>query len=497
MMSFVVFINVDVDNCASSPCQNGGICNNLLNNYTCTCNGTWTGYHCSEATLSCNDITCYNNATCSTPYGSAICSCASGYTDAYCQVQVCDPKCVHGYCMDFGSSCSCLDGWSGTYCTIPICTTTCGTYGTCTAPDQCTCIDGYVGALCNTVGVCGTNVEWQYSSSLIAASGIGSWQQTSNWLPTRVPGNTDNAYIASDTTNSITTTPTISHNGIVASMIWLTSSAHVTIAASVDLTPLTVSISRCECDTGYTGINCDIVIDNCGINPCENNATCINSVGSSSCQCTNGWTGTNCTIEDCTPTCGTYGTCIGTDICSCDIGWIDNLTMPCVTPVCDFSCNNGTCTAPNICTCYEGYTSYNCTVASMCRLELDYVGYGDDRTDMVLPDNFAGTSHSPGYRVPLSTDVVKVIPTTLLEVDIDDDTNYAGLWLGQRVTMNLEPGAILDIGGCSCAPGYGGPFCGDTNSKCQDAPCLNGGTCSDRAGDYYCTCQPGYITKVF
>lgn len=30
----------------------------------------------------------------------------------------------------------------------------------------------------------------------------------------------------------------------------------------------------CECTANYTGKNCDIEVDNCGLNPCQNGATC-------------------------------------------------------------------------------------------------------------------------------------------------------------------------------------------------------------------------------
>ena len=31
---------------------------------------------------------------------------------------------------------------------------------------------------------------------------------------------------------------------------------------------------RCECPAGYTGDFCDMDIDECASNPCQNNATC-------------------------------------------------------------------------------------------------------------------------------------------------------------------------------------------------------------------------------
>ena len=43
---FFVKFSIDIDACASSPCLNGGICNQLPVGYTCNCHGGFTGVHC-------------------------------------------------------------------------------------------------------------------------------------------------------------------------------------------------------------------------------------------------------------------------------------------------------------------------------------------------------------------------------------------------------------------------------------------------------------------
>ncbi|KAH3701912.1 hypothetical protein DPMN_076908 [Dreissena polymorpha] len=42
------FVSVDINECATNPCKNGATCNNLLNNYTCTCTGGWQGTNCDQ-----------------------------------------------------------------------------------------------------------------------------------------------------------------------------------------------------------------------------------------------------------------------------------------------------------------------------------------------------------------------------------------------------------------------------------------------------------------
>lgn len=36
----------DYDECTSSPCQNGGVCHDGMDMYTCTCSGGWLGENC-------------------------------------------------------------------------------------------------------------------------------------------------------------------------------------------------------------------------------------------------------------------------------------------------------------------------------------------------------------------------------------------------------------------------------------------------------------------
>ena len=36
----------DINECASDPCNNGGICNDEINGFTCTCQPGWSGTTC-------------------------------------------------------------------------------------------------------------------------------------------------------------------------------------------------------------------------------------------------------------------------------------------------------------------------------------------------------------------------------------------------------------------------------------------------------------------
>ena len=41
----------DIDKCASAPCQNGGICKDLRNGYSCDCSQGYKGVNCQIGKL--------------------------------------------------------------------------------------------------------------------------------------------------------------------------------------------------------------------------------------------------------------------------------------------------------------------------------------------------------------------------------------------------------------------------------------------------------------
>ena len=117
---------------------------------------------------------------------------------------------------------------------------------------------------------------------------------------------------------------------------------------------------------GYTGTNCEIKMDNCASQPCQNNATCKSVADTFYCTCETGFTGRNCSVnvDDCLAAeCKNNGSCVdginGYE-CACKEGFsglkceddVDEcLTLPCQ--------NNGNCTNRNgsySCHCPLGFT---------------------------------------------------------------------------------------------------------------------------------------------
>ena len=85
----------DLDECAPSPCLNGGTCQDGSNAYTCTCPEGTVAPVCQLA-AECNRSSCSQHGACEVDETSqsAVCSCDNGYTGDSCDTLVdnCDPN---------------------------------------------------------------------------------------------------------------------------------------------------------------------------------------------------------------------------------------------------------------------------------------------------------------------------------------------------------------------------------------------------------------------
>lgn len=113
----------DIDECASGPCHNGGVCVDKLASYTCACPMGYTGINCEEEILICSDNPCENNALCLMEEGIPTCYCVPDYHGEKCELQYDEcqlgPKCLNGgICIDGIDTftCSCPPQLTGTLC---------------------------------------------------------------------------------------------------------------------------------------------------------------------------------------------------------------------------------------------------------------------------------------------------------------------------------------------------------------------------------------------
>lgn len=133
----------------------------------------------------------------------------------------------------------------------------------------------------------------------------------------------------------------------------------------------------CTCQPGYTGINCETLIDNCDSSPCVR-GSCMSGPNYFMCACPVGYSGTRCelAVNNCdlfSPACLNNGTCVNQPSmnsysCICPAPFTGSR---CETDYCATRpCVNGICSSTStgfVCTCLTGYTGQTCAqVIDMC-----------------------------------------------------------------------------------------------------------------------------------
>lgn len=113
---------VNIDECASAPCQNGGSCEDGINTFTCHCIAGFTGTFCEENVNECLTAICQNGATCVDGINEYTCTCVAGFTGSDCSVDI--DECASSPCQNGGIcfdllnafQCDCPSGFSGSDC---------------------------------------------------------------------------------------------------------------------------------------------------------------------------------------------------------------------------------------------------------------------------------------------------------------------------------------------------------------------------------------------
>uniref|UniRef100_A0A8C5HKQ1 Delta-like protein n=1 Tax=Gouania willdenowi TaxID=441366 RepID=A0A8C5HKQ1_GOUWI len=154
------YCHENINDCASTPCKNGGTCIDGINSFQCFCPGGWEGSLCdvgecvalspqnettrgpkykafhfqqskdtwrrsvaNSSESQCDSSTCSNGGTCYDHGDSFLCSCPSGWGGSTCNTaknSSCDSRPCHngGTCVGGGEAftCICKDGWEGPTC---------------------------------------------------------------------------------------------------------------------------------------------------------------------------------------------------------------------------------------------------------------------------------------------------------------------------------------------------------------------------------------------
>ena len=85
----------DIDECLSSPCINGGNCEDHLNYYLCHCQAGYNGTICQENIDECVSDPCLHGGTCQDEINGYICVCNNtGFNGINCELSKTTLDCV-------------------------------------------------------------------------------------------------------------------------------------------------------------------------------------------------------------------------------------------------------------------------------------------------------------------------------------------------------------------------------------------------------------------
>ncbi|XP_052772238.1 uncharacterized protein LOC128211461 isoform X1 [Mya arenaria] len=544
-----------VNTCACNALRTKS-CNHVTG--TCACDEGWTGKICDEDVDECGDQslnTCTKFSECSNTFGRYLCNCNKGYktqpnsndcsecldfTFGWSCNETCACQQEHSStCDNVNGSCSCLQGWKGEICSEDV--------DECSEkPKVCSVKDN---SHCE-------NVDGSYLCSCDAGYNANDdiCEDVKECLTEELNDCDERAVCVETDGNYTCLCPVGMH---------LQDDGRSCIDCDENFYGLNCSklckcehgycnkTSGCHCDSGWTGIQCDIDKDECktGDLVCEDpNTVCKNTIGSANCVCQDGYernkTTEHCNDIDeckegewnkCTQTCTNTA---GGYSCGCDEGYSysrENNTCndddECHADIlndCDQSCHNTdggyvceceqgffldvsdnkTCLPVTSCTEKEVSACPNHSVCYRNRTELDCrcnKGYFKDNNEQCKDEDECSNSspcaqhcNNTAGSFSCSCDIgFKLIQAT----ECEECEPYT---FGQQceLSCNCDQANALSCdalnGTCACAAGWTGDTCTENVNECEgqsSIACPEHSHCADTPGNYSCLCNTGYIVN--
>ncbi|XP_071821592.1 protein crumbs-like isoform X2 [Apostichopus japonicus] len=466
--------DVEIDECDSSPCLNGATCLDLLMGYDCLCLAGYEGKNCSVDKDDCAEGNCTNGSTCMDGIDMYTCECPESFIGDFCEFMVMT-NCSQDVCEnnatcvsknnpspgEDGFTCECPTGYTGARCAylVNYCeNVTCQYGGTCSSnvmlqSHECSCVPGFEGEFCETnKDDCGS-----------CQNGATCVDMINDYQCDCVPGfrgkdcdvDIDDCLSepclvgnCTDLVNDFTCNCPTGFEGdrcqFKGPCAYLDCENGAECMQTLSQDELSFT-GGCECLQGYNGTLCENEIDWCASSPCQNGATCNNTLAGPECTCVPGFGGDFC--ETPLPNCAS-------DLCQNGANCTDfDFTYECDCPPgfngtnCEVNiddCENNNCTNGE---CVDEITRYYC--------------------------NCTNTGYNGSF----------------CEMDIDECSSSPCLNGG---TCKNLPGDFK----CECIEPYTSTFC-DKMDVCFDNPCENGGSCSQNGTDMpVCKCSDNFSGTI-
>ncbi|XP_006875291.1 PREDICTED: sushi, nidogen and EGF-like domain-containing protein 1 [Chrysochloris asiatica] len=495
---------LDVDECASHPCQNGGTCTHKANSFSCQCPDSFGGPTCETMQSPCDAKACQNGGQCQVEGRIAVCVCQPGYTGAACESDV--DECSSSPCLNGGScvdlvgnySCVCAELFEGPRCETGIhpepdvcLSAPCQNGGTCVDADQayvCECPGGFVGLNCgerlSDDCECRNGGRCLDLNSTLCQCPPGFFGLLCEFEVTTTPCNMntqcpDGGYCMEYSGSYLC----VCHTDYNTSSHSLPSPCDSDPCFNGGSCDAHDDSYTCECPRGFHGKHCEKVRPRlCSSGPCRNGGTCKEVGSEYHCSCPYRFTGRHCEIgkpDSCASgPCHNGGTCfhyIGKYKCDCPPGFSGRHCETAPSPCFRSPCLNGaTCEDLGTdfsCRCRAGFTGRWCQAGELGRPPATV------STHRVL----AATS-LPRGRGRLAFLPVSAPP----RAEIDECRSQPCLHGGS--CQDRVSGYV-----CLCSAGYKGARCEQETDECAAGPCQNGGSCQDLPGAFLCQCPEGFV----
>ncbi|XP_076009719.1 sushi, nidogen and EGF-like domain-containing protein 1 [Genypterus blacodes] len=464
---------INVNECASLPCQNGGTCTDQINSFTCQCPPGYTGTQCETDIDECKDGPCLNNGLCVQGVDSFTCVCEPGYTGVLCETDI--NECESQPCLNGGScvdqvtnfTCICPATFTGTLCETELMEFQLNSTEAENQTEECLCQNGGVCVDSNGTCECPTGYTGLYCQFEVTQTPCSNSRPCPDGGPCLEYGGT---YLCTCQSSAAE----LDHKDFYP---------YVQPQSACDSSPCLnggYCYERdggytCECKYGFRGKHCEKVrLNTCASGPCRNGGSCKEEAGSYRCVCPYRFTGKHC-----------------------EVGKPD----PCASSPC---LNGGTCfhyIGKYKCECTDDFSGRHCEVSRSSTQSSAELGCGPPPQVKHSEVQFSSTTPSsmalyichPGFTsVPRATQSICGIQGDWSQPPVCEEINEC---LSQPC---LNGGTCRDQVAsylCDCVEGFSGKRCQTVVSECLSEPCKYGGTCEDLPGSYLCHCPQGFKGK--